>query len=74
MSWAIVLMPVGIMAAPRVSLPGFVTEYFKTVFLKIPLSANCAGFHSDGHIYIATYSEIIARQLYIDQIKVEFVL
>ena len=28
----------------------FVTEYFKTVFLKIPLDANKAGFRLDGHI------------------------
>ena len=26
------------------------TEYFKTVFLEIPLGANKAGFHLKGHI------------------------
>ena len=31
------------------------TEYFKTVFLKIPLSANYAGFSLAGHIYIALH-------------------
>ena len=28
----------------------FVTEYFKMVFLEIPLSATKAGFHLEGHI------------------------
>ena len=29
----------------------FVTEYFKTVFLKIPLSVNKAGFCLEGNKY-----------------------
>ena len=37
----------------------FVSEYFKMVFLEIPLNENYAVFHLEGHTYVQKYAALV---------------